>query len=123
MGFSGVVVSPEMGRADILEMPKKSPLPLGIVLSGNWPLCISRILSDGIKQNQPFSSPKGEQAWAVKHGHEYWIFPNWNLDISSKRDLLGRSGYSCFISMHEPVPRSVRMKGRQGMWNWLLCLR
>jgi len=123
LGFSGAVVSPEMGRNDILQMPQSSPLPLGIVLSGNWPLCISRILSSGIEQNRHFESPKGEQAWAVKNGHEYWVFPNWELDISSKKDQLRRAGYSCFITMIEPVPHKIRMKAREGVWNWNLGLK
>lgn len=123
LGFSGAMVSPEMGRKDILNMPQASPLPLGIVLSGLWPLCISRILSPGIEQNRPFSSPKGEQAWAVKNGHEYWIFPNWQLDISAQRERLRKAGYSCFVVMHEPVPRKVKMKAREGVWNWKVGLQ
>ena len=76
-----------------------------------------------IEQNRPFSSPKGEQAWAVKNGHEYWLFPNWELDISSQKDRLRKAGYSCFVMMHEPIPRKVRMKPRQGVWNWKIGLQ
>ena len=123
LGFNGVIVSPEMGRNDILKMPQASPLPLGIVLSGLWPLCISRILSSNIQENRPFSSPKGEQAWAVKNGHEYWLFPNWKLDIASHKERLRKAGYRFFIVMHEPVPRKVRMKAREGMWNWKIGLK
>ncbi len=123
LGFGGVIVSPEMGRDDILNMPQASPLPLGIVLSGLWPLCISRILSPGIEQNRPFLSPKGEQAWAVKNGHEYWLFPNWKLDIASQKERFHKAGYSCFVVMHEPVPRKVRMKTREGVWNWKIGLQ
>ncbi len=123
LGFAGVIVSPEMGRNDIFALPQASPLPLGIVLSGMWPLCISRILSPGIEQNRHFSSPKGEQAWAVKNGHEYWVFPNWKLDIASQKDQLRRAGYSCFVVMNEPVPRKVKMKDREGIWNWKIGLK
>ena len=123
LGFSGVVISPELGRDDILKMPEFSPLPLGIVIAGNWPMCISRFLTDGIEQNRPFSSPKGEQAWAVKNGHDFWIFPNWRMDIASQKERLRHAGYSLFVEMHEPVPRGVAMKKRQGMWNWKLGLR
>ena len=123
LGFGGVIVSPELGRNDILNMPRTSPLPLGIVLSGIWPLCISRILSPGIEPNRSFSSPKGEQAWAVKNGHEYWLFPNWKLDIANHKDRLRKAGYSCFVAMHEPVPRKVRMKPREGVWNWRIGLK
>ena len=123
LGFEGVVVSPELGRNDVLHLPKASPLPMGIVLSGTWPLCISRILSPGIEQNRPFSSPRGEQAWAVKYGHEYWLFPNWKLDLAAQRDRLRRAGYCCFVVMHEPVPRRIRLKTREGLWNWKLGLQ
>ena len=123
LGFAGVIVSPEMGRDDIFKMPQASPLPLGIVLSAMWPLCISRILSPGIEQDRHFSSPKGEQAWAVKNGHEYWVFPNWELDIASQKNQLRKAGYNCFVVMHEPVPRKVRMKEREGKWNWNLGLK
>jgi putative protease len=123
LGFSGVIVSPEMGRSDILKMPLASPLPLGIVLSGLWPLCISRILSSDIQENRPFSSPKGEQTWAVKNGHDYWLFPNWKLDIASHRERLRKAGYRAFIVMHEPVPRKVGMKAREGVWNWRIGLK
>ena len=123
LGFSGAMISPEMGRNDVFNMPRTSPLPLGIVLSGLWPLCISRILSPGIEQNRPFASPKGEQAWAVKNGHEYWLFPNWKLDITRHKERLRKAGYHCFVAMHEPIPRSVRMKAREGIWNWVLGLK
>jgi putative protease len=123
LGFAGAVVSPEMGRNDVFTMPQASPLPLGIVLSGFWPLCISRILSPGIEQNRPFSSPKGEQAWAVKYGHEYWLFPNWKLDLTSQKDRLRKAGYRCFVDLHEPVPRKIKMKAREGKWNWEIGLK
>ena len=123
LGFSGVIISPELGRGDVLHLPTASPLPLGIVLSGIWPLCISRVLSPDIEQNRPFSSPRGEQAWAVKNGHEYWLFPNWKLDLVSQKDRLRRAGYTCFVALHEPVPRKVRMKDREGVWNWKIGLK
>ncbi|MCG6910024.1 MAG: U32 family peptidase [Deltaproteobacteria bacterium] len=123
MGFTGAVVSPEMGAEDLLAMPKVSSLPLGIVLAGTWPLCISRTLSSGIEQNRPFSSPRGEQAWAVKNGHEYWLFPNWALDLSAKREQLYNAGYRCFVELDEPIPAGVRMKPREGLWNWKIGLK
>ncbi len=36
-GFSGVIVSPELSSANYLQLGKQSPLPLGIVLSANYP--------------------------------------------------------------------------------------
>jgi putative protease len=123
MGFSGAVISPELGREDIIRMPESSPLPLGIVIEGNWPMCISRFLSEDMAGNHIFTSPKGEQAWVSKHGHGYWIYPNWRLDMTSRKDMLRRAGYTLFIAMHEPLPRGVVMKKREGLWNWKVGLK
>ncbi len=117
-GFSGVIVSPELGEEDYFKLAKRSPLPLGIVISGNWPLCVSRILSDQLQTCHPFSSPKGEEAWARKYGPEYWVFPNWQLDIREKKAALAKAGYSLFVHLFEPLPKEVRLKRRPGMWNW-----
>lgn len=123
MGFSGIIVSPELGKKDFLELPRKSPLPLAIVESGLWPLCISRTLLQDIKSEQPFISPKGEASWAVRYGSTYWIYPNWQIDIRSKRRELERAGYRIFIRMAEPVPPTIRIKKRPGLWNWEIGLK
>jgi putative protease len=120
MGFKGVIISPELGRDDYYLLPKQSPLPLGIVISGNWPLCISRIFSEGLKTERTFTSPKGEKAWASKFGSDYWIYPNWILDIRSKQDKLKKAGYCQFVHLVEPLPKDIRMKKRPGLWNWEL---
>ena len=120
MGFKGVIVSPELGQDDYFLLPKQSPLPLGIVISGNWPLCISRIISEGLKTKRTFTSPKGEKAWASKFGSDYWIYPNWILDIRSKQDKLRKAGYCQFVHLVEPLPKDIRMKKRPGLWNWEL---
>ncbi|MBN1931758.1 MAG: U32 family peptidase [Desulfobacterales bacterium] len=122
LGFSGAIVSPELGREDYLKLPQQSPLPLGIVVSGNWPLCISRILSENIKLGIPFSSPKGEQAWVNQYESDFWVYPNWKLDIEEKKVKLQQVGYSLFVHIEEPMPRDVKMKKRPGMWNWELGL-
>ncbi|PIE66955.1 MAG: peptidase U32 [Deltaproteobacteria bacterium] len=122
LGFSGAFVSPELGEKDILTLCGQRPLPLGIVLSGHWPLCISRTLADGMKLRQAFDSPKGEAAWADRHGPHYWIFPNWKLDITEKRAYLQQAGMGMFVHLDEPVPRSVNIKKRPGLWNWKIGL-
>jgi putative protease len=122
LGFSGVIISPELGNQDYLLLPRQSPLPLGIVISGNWPLCVSRIVFEDLKLNEPFSSPKGEQAWVKKYGSDYWIYPNWNLDIKDKKASLQVAGYKLFVHLIEPVPRSVKLKARPGLWNWNINL-
>lgn len=123
LGFSGAVVSPELGQKDFLALPKESPLPLGIVLSGHWPVCISRTLSENIDTNKPFASPKGEQAWVRKYGDNYWVYPNWKLDIRDKRSMLQMAGYALFVHLNEFVPGSVHLKKRPGMWNWDIGLQ
>ena len=66
LGFKGAIVSPELGRKDYVVLPKNSPLPLGIVISGNWPLCVSRIISEKLDAQKPLISPKGEESWGQK---------------------------------------------------------
>jgi putative protease len=123
MGFSGAVVSPELGAEDYLQLPRHSPIPLGIVIAGNWPLCVARTLAEDIQQNKAFSSPMGEQAWVTRHGPDYWIYPNWKLDLRVHKKALDKAGYSLFIDLIEPLPKGVKMKKRKGLWNWDTKLR
>ena len=123
LGFSGAIVSPELSSKDYLMLPKQSPLPLGIVLSGNWPLCVSRIISKNIREKELFTSPRGEQAWGRSYGSDFWVYPNWKLDISKKKDELIRAGYRLFVHLAEPLPKGVKLKDRPGMWNWDLELK
>ncbi|MFH0996346.1 MAG: peptidase U32 family protein [Pseudomonadota bacterium] len=121
-GFSGAIVSPELGRADYLSLPGRSPLPLGIVLTANWPLGISRILSDHLKPDTPFQSPKGETAWASLSDANYWVYPNWRLNLTGNRKELEQAGFQQFVHLTEPVPQSIRIKDRPGNWNWRISL-
>ncbi len=121
-GFTGAFVSPELGQDDFFSIPSKSPLPLGIVIKGNWPLAISRILSDEITPNEMFISPKEECGWVEKREKDFWVFPNWQLDLYSKKELLKKAGYQFFLNIDEPIPQGVSMKLRQGVWNWDLNL-
>jgi putative protease len=118
-GFSGVIISPELTKKDILLIPEKIKLPLGIVLSGFWPLCISRIPPSEIRPKQLFMSPKGEISWYRNFDdHLHWIFPNWRIDLNAFKHLLIKAGYYMFIDLKEPVPKSVDIKIRPGLWNW-----
>jgi putative protease len=121
--FSGAIISPEMSRKDILHLPAYSPLPLGILISGNWPLCISRSLDEDLKENVPFTSPKGEQAWVKKYGSNFWVYPNWKLDLTSKKNEFKKAGYQVLVHMIEPLPAGVKLKKRPGLWNWDLGLK
>jgi len=123
LGFAGAVVSPELSASDYLKLPQRSPLPLGVVISGNWPLCVARAVVGELGLEMPFRSPKGEHAWAVKYGALYWIYPNWRLDWLDQKDLLRRAGYRLFIHLVEPVPRLIQMKDRPGGWNWRIGLQ
>ena len=122
LGFKGAIVSPELGRNDYVTLPKHSPLPLGIVISGNWPLCVSRIISEKLDAQKPLISPKGEESWVHKFESDYWIYPNWKLDISSKKNELEKAGYCLFVHLVEPIPKEVTLKKRPGLWNWNIDL-
>ncbi len=118
MGFSGAVVSPELGGEDYLQLPRYSPIPLGIVIAGNWPLCVARTLAGDVQQDNAFSSPKGEQAWVTRYGPDYWVYPNWKLDLQIHKEVLQKAGYTLFVELIEPIPKGVKMKKRKGLWNW-----
>lgn len=121
-GFKGAMVSPEGGRADYPALPAHSPLPLGVVISGFWPLTLSRVLPPGLDTKQPFISPKGESFWAARHGENLWLYPNWKLDIRSRKARLEKAGYVCFVHLLEKPPEAVSVKKRPGLWNWELGL-
>ncbi|SLM28930.1 Peptidase (U32 family protein) [Desulfamplus magnetovallimortis] len=121
-GFSGAFVSPEPGGMDILSLPSMVDFPLGVLVEGNWPLAISRIASEDIELDRPFKSPKGEDAWVTKKEHDFWVYPNWILDLSANKEKLEQAGYELFLKIEETVPKNLNMKKRQGMWNWELGL-
>lgn len=123
MGFSGVIVSPELGGKDYLQLASQSRLPIGIVVSGMWPLCISRTIAPDMTVDQVFSSPKGEEAWVRQYGTDYWVYPNWELDLRPSRDELIKAGFRLMVRLEEPVPRNIALKRRPGMWNWNIELR
>jgi putative protease len=123
MGFSGVIVSPELSREDYQNLAGQSVLPVGIVVSGSWPLCISRILNEEIRPGMTVTSPKQEDAWVAKYDSAYWLFPNWRLDLLAHKRKLQEYGFSLFVHLEEPVPRDIRLKKRQGVWNWQVGLR
>jgi len=121
-GFSGAIVSPELDKETFLSLPRSSDLPLGVVIHGNWPLAISRIISPDLTPGDSFQSPKGEGAWISKSNNIYYVFPNWNLDLSAQKEDLKKAGYSFFVSLQENIPKGVKMKPRPGLWNWNLKL-
>ncbi|MGM0609464.1 MAG: U32 family peptidase [Thermodesulfobacteriota bacterium] len=118
LGCYGAFVSPELGREDLIALGKKSPLPLGIVIKGIWPACISRIPASGIKPATALKSPKNELFWTMRYGGNYWIFPNWELDLSDKKKELARSGFSVFAHLADRPPGKINLKNRPGLWNF-----
>ena len=121
-GFSGVILSPELDKETYFSMPYNSPLPLGIVINANWPLAISRIVSDDLKQDKLFTSPMIEGTWVTKIDNNFWVFPDWELDLKQKKKDLKKAGYSLFVTIQETIPKDVKIKKRQGLWNWNLKL-
>jgi len=122
MGFHGAILSPELHKEDYLHLPAHSPLPLGMVISGNWPLCIARSLAEDMETDSLFTSPKGEQAWVRKYSVNYWLYPDWQLDISEKKEELRKAGYSLFVRISEILPPGVHLKPRPGLWNWEISI-
>lgn len=118
MGFAGAFVSPELAREDLLALPGQSPLPLGMVLSGFWPVGLSRFGLLGVKANEPFMSPKGEVFWARQYGGNIWLYPGWPLDLTAKRQELTAAGYGFFVHIQENPPAGLPEARRQGLFNW-----
>ncbi len=118
MGFAAALVSPELPKEDMLLLPKQSPLPLGFVLKGFFPVGVARFGLSGVKPNEPFASPKGEVFWARNYGSNTWIYPAWPLDFTEKRTQLEQAGYSFFVEINENPPASLPEVRRHGLFNW-----
>lgn len=118
MGFAAAFVSPELPRDNALALPEHSPLPLGYVIRGYWPVGISRFGLVGIKPGEPFFSPKGEAFWARDYGGVIWLYPAWPLDLEENRKELQKAGYSFFACLEENPPREMPVNSRPGLFNW-----
>ncbi len=118
LGFSAAFVSPELSGEELLSLPARSPIPLGIVLGGFWPLGITRILAEEVRLEEPVLSPRGEVAWVRKIGGNHWIYPGWELDILARRPELERAGYAFFAMLREPWPRFLESAPRTSVFNW-----
>jgi putative protease len=122
MGFKGAIISPELSQEDIMELPKQSCLPLGVVLYGYWPMGISRFPLEGVKPNEPFYSPKGECFWLRRYGQNSWIYPGWPMDIEKNKQQLLQAGYTMFVKLMEKPPSVVPEAKRTSPFNWDLNL-
>lgn len=122
LGFKSAIISPELSGEEILSLPGQSALPLGIVTSGWWPMGISRFSTAGVKPQQVFTSPMGEEFWYRQYGQNAWIYPGWPLDITDKQQLLEQAGYTTFITLQEYPPHSLKEPKRTSPFNWDLGL-
>jgi putative protease len=122
LGFSSAFVCPELAKDDFINLPSNSPLPLGVVLKGMWPLGISRIIAEETPMMSPLYSRKKEICWVRKYDQNYWIFPGWPLDLSKERRTLEKAGYSMFLEIQESWPKAVPEPQRISTFNWELTL-
>lgn len=118
LGIESAFVSPELSGAELLSLPRACPVPLGIVMGGLWPLGITRILAEEVRTEEPILSPRGEVAWVRKHGGNHWIYPGWELDLSSHRRELEQAGYALYASLLEPWPKLLEAAPRTSVFNW-----
>jgi len=117
-GFSGAFISPELSRNSLLEMPKSSPLPTGIVIKGFWPLCLSRINSPAIKEKSIIQSPKKEISWMIKYHQTIYHYSNQELDLSGFSNELEDAGYTFLARLHQTRPANIPKPKTFSTFNW-----
>jgi putative protease len=122
LGFSGCFASPELPGEKLLALPGDSPLPLGIVVAGYWPLTVSRTRAVQLVDEIPLASPKKEAAWTKQYGQNTWVFPGWPLDIQDQAPELVRAGYRMLARLDEPLPKAMPRPSRTSRFNWQLKL-
>lgn len=118
MGFEAAFVSPELAGEDVLSLPGQSCLPLGIVLSGWWPVGISRHNLHHLKPNEAFAGPMGELFWARRYGENTWVYPGWQLSLDEHRPELESAGFSFFARLDETPPATLPAARRTSVFNW-----
>ncbi|MBI9075137.1 MAG: U32 family peptidase [Desulfatibacillum sp.] len=122
LNYEGVILSPELTADDYLRLPRESSLPLGLVTDGLWPLCVSRTIAEGIREEEAITSPMGETLWVRKYGQNYWVYPGWPMSLSTEKRALDEAGYALFVGLHEPWPKTVPRANRTSQINWNLKL-
>jgi putative protease len=118
LGFAGALASPELSAEELLALPRQSCLPLGLVISGHWPMGLARHKLVGVKDNEPFRSPRGEVFWARAYGQNVWVYSDRPLDLTGKRQELESAGYSFFVHMPEKTPPTLPEQTRSSLFNW-----
>ncbi|WP_419784844.1 peptidase U32 family protein [Pseudodesulfovibrio sp.] len=122
LGCSSAIISPELSAEEVGELPRNSPLPLGIVIKGLWPFGIARFLSEAARQDEPLKSPMNEVSFVRRWGQNNWIYPAWELDLNEEYKNLVRMGYKTMISIVEPWPKAVPRPKRTSTFNWKIKL-
>jgi len=118
LGMEAAFASPELSGAELLSLPRHSPLPLGIVTGGFWPLGLTRILAEEVRLEEPVLSPRGEVAFVRKFGSNHWIYPGWELDLSAHRRELEQSGFAVYATLREAWPKFLDTAARTSVFNW-----
>lgn len=118
LGFESAIVSPEMSKDDVMALPGQSPLVLGYLLSGLWPLGVSRVLAEPVQLDEPYLSPRREALFVKRFGQNNWIYPGWEVDVSREKGALERAGYRIFVHLKERWPKKVRRAERTSDFNW-----
>ncbi len=116
LGFKGVILSPELCKEEVVSIARSSPLEVGMVIKGMWPFCVSRTKREDLEEEKLILSPKGEGMWIKRYGENFFIFPNWEIDLSSKIPLLKRAGVSLFVEIL--IPTRVPLKKRKYTFNF-----
>lgn len=122
LGFASAIIAPELPEEEVFALAKNPPIPIGFVMKGMWPFGVSRFLSDSVKLEEPIKSPMNETLFVRQHGENKWIYPAWELDLTSEVKSLEKAGFRYFITMREEWPKAVPRPSRTSMFNWKLKL-
>lgn len=121
-GYKRAIVSMELNKDDLSLLVQQSPMPLGVVTKGYFPIGITRFSPEGISLDASFSSALREDFWVKKYGSSYWFYPAWELDLSAVENELIAMGYSFFVHITEYAPKGVTIVRKQSTFNWHLSL-
>lgn len=117
LDFCAAFISPELTRDDALALPAISPLPLGVVIAGDWPVGMSRFGLSGLDSGDSFISPRQEIFWSLNRAGMTWIFPSWRLDLIAKQRDLENAGFSFFAILEEKRTEEAK-PARTSVFNW-----
>lgn len=122
VGYTKAIVSTELSKEDYSLIAKQSPIPLGIVTRGFYPIGITRFTPVGFNQKHVFTSTQKESFWVRKYGANYWYYPTWELDLSQKEQELQSFGYTFFVHIQEFPSQEYTTTRKTSTFNWDLQL-